>query len=118
MRGFVRKRGSTYTWYFDVPDPVTGKRRQYSKGGFRTKKECQHALNDALAALRTGTFVEPSQQRVAGFLVGGVAARHAPTEGPALHLAQLPAERRAAHRSRPRPPPAPTTHPGTADRLL
>jgi integrase len=70
MRGFVRKRGSTYTWYFDVPDPVTGKRRQYSKGGFRTKKECQHALNEALSALRTGTFIEPSQQTVAGFLVG------------------------------------------------
>jgi Phage integrase, N-terminal SAM-like domain/Arm DNA-binding domain len=70
VRGFVRKRGNTYTWYFDVPDPVTGKRRQYSKGGFRTKKECQHALNDALAALRTGTFVEPSQRTVAGFLVG------------------------------------------------
>ena len=45
MRGFVRKRGSTYTWYFDVPDPVTGKRRQYSRGGFRTKKHCQQALN-------------------------------------------------------------------------
>ena len=70
MRGFVRKRGSTYTWYFDVPDPVTGKRRQYSKGGFRTKRECQQALNEALAALRTGTFVEPSQRTVAGFLVG------------------------------------------------
>jgi Phage integrase, N-terminal SAM-like domain/Arm DNA-binding domain len=69
MRGFVRKRGSTYTWYFDVPDPVTGKRRQYSKGGFRTKKECQQALNEALSALRTGTFVEPSQRTVAGFLV-------------------------------------------------
>ena len=69
MRGFVRKRGSTYTWYFDVPDPVTGKRRQYSKGGFRTKKECQQALNEALAALRTGAFVEPSQRTVAGFLV-------------------------------------------------
>jgi Phage integrase, N-terminal SAM-like domain/Arm DNA-binding domain len=69
MRGFVRKRGSTYTWYFDVPDPVTSKRRQYSKGGFLTKKECQHALNEALAALRTGTFVEPSQRTVAGFLV-------------------------------------------------
>jgi integrase len=69
MRGFVRKRGSTYTWYFDVPDPVTGRRRQYSKGGFRTKKECQQALNEALSALRTGTFVEPSQRTVAKFLV-------------------------------------------------
>jgi site-specific recombinase XerC len=69
MRGFVRKRGSTYTWYFDVPDPMTGKRRQYSKGGFRTKRECQQALNEALSTLRTGTFVEPSQRTVAGFLV-------------------------------------------------
>jgi hypothetical protein len=69
MRGFVRKRGSTYTWYFDIPDPVTGRRRQYSKGGFRTKKECQQALNEALSALRTGTFVEPSQRTVARFLV-------------------------------------------------
>ena len=69
MRGFVRKRGSTYTWYFDLPDPMTGKRRQYSKGGFRTKRECQQALNEALSTLRTGTFVEPSQRTVAGFLV-------------------------------------------------
>ncbi len=69
MRGFVRKRGSTYTWYFDVPDPVTGKRKQYSKGGFRTKKACQEALNEALAALRTGAFVEPSGRTLAGFLV-------------------------------------------------
>ena len=70
MRGSVRKRGSTWTWYLFVdPDPVTGKRRQRSKGGFRTKKECQEALNDALATLRTGTFVEPSQRTLGSFLV-------------------------------------------------
>ena len=69
MRGSVRKRGSTYTWYLFTPDPVTGKRRQHSKGGFRTKKECQAALNDALAALRVGTFVEPSKRTVASFLL-------------------------------------------------
>jgi Arm DNA-binding domain len=55
MRGSVRQRGSTYTWYLFTPDPVTGQRRQHSKGGYRTKKECQAALNDALAALRVGT---------------------------------------------------------------
>ena len=50
MRGSVRKRGSTWTWYLDAPpDPVTGKRRQASKGGFRTKRECQDALNETLA---------------------------------------------------------------------
>jgi hypothetical protein len=39
-------------------------------------------------------------------------------QGAALHLAQLPEERRAAHRSRPRPPPAPTADAGTAHRLI
>ncbi len=69
MRGSIRKRGSTYTWYLDVPDPVTGKRRQRSRGGFRTKRECQAALNEALAALRVGTFVESSKRTVASYLV-------------------------------------------------
>jgi hypothetical protein len=52
MRGSVYKRGSTWTWHVDIGiDPVTGKRRQQTKGGFKTKRECQAALNDALAAL-------------------------------------------------------------------
>jgi integrase len=69
MRGSVRKRGSTYTWYLFTPDPVTGQRRQRSKGGYRTKKECQAALNDALTALRVGTFVESSKRTVASYLL-------------------------------------------------
>jgi Arm DNA-binding domain/Phage integrase, N-terminal SAM-like domain len=69
MRGFVRKRGSTYTWYFDVPDPVTGKRKQHSKGGFPTKRAAQEALNEALARLREGTFVPSSPRGLGSFLV-------------------------------------------------
>ncbi len=69
MRGSIRRRGSTYTWYISVSDPMTGERRQRSKGGFRTKRECQEALNEALAALRAGTFVEPSQRTLGVFLV-------------------------------------------------
>jgi integrase len=69
MRGSVRKRGSTWTWYLFELDPVTGKRRQRSKGGFRTKRECQDALNEALARLREGTFVPPSQRTLGSFLL-------------------------------------------------
>jgi integrase len=69
MRGSVRKRGSTYTWYLFAPDPVTGERRQHSKGGYRTKKKCQAALSDALAALRVGSFVESSKRTVASYLL-------------------------------------------------
>jgi integrase len=68
MRGSIRKRGSTWTYYLFIRDPLTGGRRQRSKGGFRTKRECQAALTEALAAIRTGAFVEPSRRTVGSFL--------------------------------------------------
>jgi hypothetical protein len=68
MRGSIRKRGRTYTWYLFVPDPATGKPRQRSRGGYRTKRECQAGLNDALAALRAGTFVETSRRTIGSFV--------------------------------------------------
>jgi integrase len=70
MRGSIRKRGSTYTYWLDVgPDPVTGKRRQRTKGGYWTKRECQTALNEAIVAVQGGTFVEPSKRTVRSFLL-------------------------------------------------
>ena len=70
MRGSIKKRGSTYTYVVDIgPDPATGKRRQRTKGGFRTRKECLQALNDVIAAARAGTFVEPAKRTVESFLV-------------------------------------------------
>jgi integrase len=44
MQGYFRKRGST--WSFSVElgrDPLTGKRKQKTVGGFKTKKEAQAA---------------------------------------------------------------------------
>jgi Arm DNA-binding domain/Phage integrase, N-terminal SAM-like domain len=70
MRGSVRKRGSTWTWYLDVdPNPLTGRRRQQTKGGFKTRKECEAALRQAIADQRGGTLAKPSQRTIAGFLV-------------------------------------------------
>jgi integrase len=68
VRGGTRKRGTTWTWYLGVLDPVTGRRRQLSKGGFRTKREAQAALNEAMAALRSGTYVESSRLTLGAFL--------------------------------------------------
>jgi hypothetical protein len=68
--GWTRKRGSTWTWYIeDVPDPRTGRPRQVSKGGFRTRKEARDALLEAQAALRSGTLVEPSKRTVSSYLL-------------------------------------------------
>ena len=50
MRGSVKKRGRTYTYVVDIgSDPLTGKRRQRTKGGFRTRKECLQALRRRFA---------------------------------------------------------------------
>ncbi len=68
MRGGTRKRGATWTWHLGIADPATGRWRQLSKGGFRTRREAQAALNEAMAALRSGSFVEPSRLTLGAFL--------------------------------------------------
>lgn len=59
MKGSYYKRGNTWSYMLDVGiDPVTGKRKQKSKGGFKTKKEAQAAAAQMLTELNTGTYVE------------------------------------------------------------
>ncbi len=67
--GSVRKRGKTWTWYLDIgPDPLTGRRRQTSKGGFRTKKAAQEDLNTAIAKRQRGELAKRSKRTVRDFL--------------------------------------------------
>ena len=69
MRGSIYKRGRTWTIVYDEgADPVTGKRRQRSRSGFRTKAAAQDALNESLSALNSGSYVTPHRQTVAAFL--------------------------------------------------
>jgi hypothetical protein len=71
MRGSVRKRGTTWTWYLDIdPDPLTGRRRQQTKGGFKTRKACETALRQAIADQRAGILARPSQRTLGSFLIG------------------------------------------------
>lgn len=58
MRGYIRKRGKTYSYTVDVGrNPDTGKRMQKSKGGFKTKKEAQEALNNLVYEVNKGTYI-------------------------------------------------------------
>ncbi|HZD00905.1 MAG TPA: site-specific integrase [Actinomycetes bacterium] len=67
--GSVRKRGKTWTWYLDIgPDPLTGRRRQVSKGGFKTKKAAQEDLNTAIAKRQRGELAKRSKRTVRAFL--------------------------------------------------
>jgi integrase len=56
MRGSTIKRGSTWTAYWSTTDSATGKRRQHSKGGFRTQAEAQMQLNRVLPKVDDGSF--------------------------------------------------------------
>ncbi|SDF73624.1 AP2-like DNA-binding integrase domain-containing protein [Fontibacillus panacisegetis] len=42
MQGYFRKRGTTWSFSVEIGrDPVTGKRKQKTVSGFKTKKEAQ-----------------------------------------------------------------------------
>lgn len=71
MKGSVRKprtAGGTWSYRIDAGLDDRGRRRQREVGGFRTKKEAQAALNDALAETQRGTYVAPSRTTVGDFL--------------------------------------------------
>lgn len=52
MKGHVRKRGTTWSYVVDVGG--TGPRQQKWRGGFRTRKEAEVALRQALTVLDQG----------------------------------------------------------------
>jgi integrase len=64
----VKKRGSTYTYYVYVLGP-DGRRRQHSKGGFKTQREAEEARVAALHALSTGSYVKAERITVAQYLI-------------------------------------------------
>lgn len=69
MRGSTRKRGTTWTCYWDVINPSTGDRQQKSKGGFTRQKDAEAYLDTVLVTVRDGTYVEPSKQSLSAFMV-------------------------------------------------
>jgi integrase len=71
MRGTIRQRKSG-RWAYGLTigrDPGTGKRIQVTKGGFRTRKECQAALNKVLNEINNKTYTRPARMTLASYLV-------------------------------------------------
>lgn len=60
MIGCVRKRGSTWTYYFKVK--LEGSYKQISKGGFRTKREAQANLTMAAADYYENGYQKASKE--------------------------------------------------------
>jgi integrase len=67
MRGSVRKRGSTWAYVVDVGKKSDGRRDQRKKGGFRTRRDAQEALNAVLKQVQENTYVAPTKQTVGEF---------------------------------------------------
>lgn len=68
MNGGVRKRGSTWSYYFDL-GKVDGKRKKKERGGFKTKKEAEAALAAAINEYNNaGTIFEPTEITVSDYL--------------------------------------------------
>lgn len=69
MRGHIRKRGAGYQIVVDVGrDPLTGKRKQKSVGGFKTKKEAEKALAEMIAKVEKGEYFEAEKISLKEFL--------------------------------------------------
>lgn len=64
MKGSVRKRGSTYTYLFKIK--IDGKYKQISKGGFKTKKEANIALTEALSLYNNTKQVQSNSNITVG----------------------------------------------------
>jgi integrase len=65
MKGHVSKRGRTWTYWFDTdPDPLTGKRRQQTKGGFKKEKDAWAACREAIAEYEKGQVVDNTRRKV------------------------------------------------------
>jgi hypothetical protein len=69
-RGQVFKRGLTHSFYFSYTH--NGKRKQVSKGGFKTQLLAQQALTKALSEIDGGRLVGADKQTVENFLRGWV----------------------------------------------
>ena len=61
------KRGSTWQYRFEGA-MIDGKRKRYTKGGFRTKAEALEAGNKAKAEYDGGTYIRPSDMSLADYM--------------------------------------------------
>ncbi|MDT8980027.1 tyrosine-type recombinase/integrase [Paenibacillus sp. chi10] len=69
MEGHVYKRGSTWTYVVNLPpDPLTGKRKQKSKGGFKTEEEAELAKLEKILEIKKGLYKPDSQMTVEQYL--------------------------------------------------
>ena len=69
VRGHFRKRGDRWYFWAELDAGPDGKRRQISRGGFRTRKEAETAFAELRDQLRRGSFVATNRTTLGAFLL-------------------------------------------------
>jgi integrase len=69
MKGHTAQRGKTWTYWIDVGRDENGRRRQVTKGGFKTEREAQAAMRKLLVTIEEGSsYKKPSKETLAAFM--------------------------------------------------
>ncbi|KYG28132.1 tyrosine-type recombinase/integrase [Alkalihalobacillus trypoxylicola] len=69
MKGYFRKRGNSWSFTIDVGrDPETGKRKQKTQSGFKTKKEAQSACASLIDKINKGYSFDNHNVTVGQFI--------------------------------------------------
>jgi len=64
MKGHVYRRGTSWSYLFDIEaDPLTVKRRQANGSGFKTEREAWKACRTAMADYEKGRVVRSSRRK-------------------------------------------------------
>lgn len=66
---YFRKRGDKWSFTVDIGlDPVTGKRKQKTVSGFKTKKEAEKACAEIKLQVDNQTYIEPSRMTIEQYM--------------------------------------------------
>jgi integrase len=89
MKGNIQKRKNHYGTSYRVrvesePDPSTGKRRQWTIGTYKTRKDAEAAVAKAVADAENGTAVDPSKLTIRQYMKTWLAS-HEPDLRPSAY---------------------------------
>jgi Arm DNA-binding domain/Phage integrase, N-terminal SAM-like domain len=68
MRGSIKKNGISWYYVLDLGKDEKGSRKQKKKRGFKTKKEAEKALVEAINSINKGTYIEPTKMTYKDYL--------------------------------------------------
>ncbi|MBG9589523.1 site-specific integrase [Cytobacillus firmus] len=68
VSGSIGKGKTSWHYVIELGRDMNGKRKQKRKRGFKTKKEAQKALTEAIHAMNNGSYVEPTKMLMSEYL--------------------------------------------------